>query len=186
MTDTQDGPDARVTHARARHVPCAAARSVVGADRVVARWPRRGPLPAPLREVLAQGFGARLRELRRERGWTQRQLAEAMRWTDKTVRRYEHGERRPTADVIMRLARHLATPRRDRRSIALELAALVGRNIRSGGREANGYLTAEEIEANLRRRIEGIRSTLDAGTGQKRAHERRLQRPDAPSRKASE
>lgn len=161
-------PDGGTRHVPGPRVCDARVRSVVDADRVVARWPRRGPLPAHLRELLAQGFGARLRELRRERGWTQRQLADAMRWTDKTVRRYEHGERRPTADVVMRLAGHLATPERDCPSIALEFGRLVGRNIRSGGREKAGYRpdadVAEEAEKELRRRIEAIRGARRRGS----------------------
>lgn len=121
------------------------------------RQPRRGPLPDEVRKHLANGFGAKVRELRRERGWTQQQLAEAIGRDRATVSRFETGRHRPTVPVIRLLAGALATPRRHRAAVALELGNLAGRNVRVGRRHAAKYATRDQLLAAIDRRV-------DAGT----------------------
>lgn len=55
------------------------------------------------RQVL-KAFGKRVRELRRERGWTQEELAEAADLHENYVSRLETGEQEPGLFVILRLS----------------------------------------------------------------------------------
>jgi transcriptional regulator with XRE-family HTH domain len=50
-------------------------------------------------------FGKRVRELRKARGWTQEELAEAADLHENYVSRLETGEQEPGLFVILRLAR---------------------------------------------------------------------------------
>lgn len=54
-------------------------------------------------------FGKRVRQLRKERGWTQEQLAEAANLHENYVSRLETGEQEPGLFVILRLASALRT-----------------------------------------------------------------------------
>lgn len=56
---------------------------------------------------LAFELGRAVRELREERGWSQRQLAEAAAMTQSAVARFEAGGTVPTLPVLERLARAL-------------------------------------------------------------------------------
>ena len=46
-------------------------------------------------------FGNRLREIREEKGFTQRQFAEKIGSTERGIQRYESGEREPAFRVIL-------------------------------------------------------------------------------------
>jgi len=52
-------------------------------------------------------FGKRVRELRKARGWTQEQLAEAADLHENYVSRLETGEQEPGLFVLLRLCRAL-------------------------------------------------------------------------------
>lgn len=52
-------------------------------------------------------FGKRVRELRKDRGWTQERLAEAADLHENYVSRLETGEQEPGLFVILRLCRAL-------------------------------------------------------------------------------
>lgn len=56
---------------------------------------------------LAFELGRAVRELREERGWSQRQLADAAAMTQSAVARFEAGGTVPTLPVLERLARAL-------------------------------------------------------------------------------
>jgi transcriptional regulator with XRE-family HTH domain len=58
-------------------------------------------------ETIQEHFGSRVRDLRKERGWTQEQLAEAAgrHWT--YVGGIERGERNVTLQVVADIARAL-------------------------------------------------------------------------------
>jgi transcriptional regulator with XRE-family HTH domain len=53
------------------------------------------------------GFGARLRALRDQRGWTQAQLAERAGCNSFTVAKTERGEQEPAWPLVLALARAL-------------------------------------------------------------------------------
>jgi transcriptional regulator with XRE-family HTH domain len=53
---------------------------------------------------LAKSFGARVKALRNGRGWTQAQLADAMRVSDEWVRKIERGLNNPSFATIEALA----------------------------------------------------------------------------------
>lgn len=68
---------------------------------------------------LAEGFGARVRRLRAERGWTQPQLSKeieeatgyAVRYSPSEISRYERGRvKNPGLDVVQNFARGLGVP----------------------------------------------------------------------------
>ncbi|MCI9575962.1 MAG: helix-turn-helix transcriptional regulator [Clostridiales bacterium] len=48
-------------------------------------------------------FHERLKKLRTEKGFTQKQVAEKLGMAVRQYQRYEHGERKPTYDVIIEL-----------------------------------------------------------------------------------
>ncbi len=50
------------------------------------------------------GFPETLARLRKDKGWTQQQMAEAIGMATIQVRRYERGVSQPTLDVIKRMA----------------------------------------------------------------------------------
>lgn len=56
-------------------------------------------------------FGKRLKELRKEKGLTQQQLAERIWVTKATISYYEQSERIPSPDVLIKLSRvfHVST-----------------------------------------------------------------------------
>ena len=49
-------------------------------------------------------FGAHLKELRKSRGITQKQLALAISASERGIQQYELGERKPTYDMLIALA----------------------------------------------------------------------------------
>ena len=54
--------------------------------------------------ALGQQLGLRIRELRLQRGWSQKALAERLHINKSVVSYYELGERYPTYDVLLSLA----------------------------------------------------------------------------------
>lgn len=49
-------------------------------------------------------FGAHLKQLRKSRGMTQKQLALAISASERGIQQYELGERKPTYDMLISLA----------------------------------------------------------------------------------
>lgn len=65
----------------------------------------------PYEETLhRRAFGARVGDLRRERGWTQEDLAERAGVHRSYLAAVESGARNPTLDVITKIAKGLAVP----------------------------------------------------------------------------
>ena len=60
--------------------------------------------------VEAEIFGKRLRQLRRDAGWTQEQLAEAAGITTTYTSDLERGTKVPSLTILLRLSRALAIP----------------------------------------------------------------------------
>lgn len=58
-------------------------------------------------QALLRRFGAKLRQLRTDRGLTQAQLAKKVKVGSRTIFVYEQGRMAPSIDVIARLARFL-------------------------------------------------------------------------------
>lgn len=58
-------------------------------------------------------FGARVRELRTERGWSQEDFAHRANLDRTYVSGIERGTRNPTLDIIQKLARALDVPAAD-------------------------------------------------------------------------
>jgi len=56
-------------------------------------------------QAILQRFGQRVRELRKARGWTQEQLAEAADLHENYISRLETGEQEPGLFTILRLCR---------------------------------------------------------------------------------
>ena len=54
--------------------------------------------------LLGQQVGLRIRELRTERGWSQKALADRLQINKSVISYYELGERYPTYDVLLSLA----------------------------------------------------------------------------------
>ena len=46
-------------------------------------------------------FGGRLRQIRKEHNLTQKQLADLIGGTERSIQNYEAGDRKPTFDVIL-------------------------------------------------------------------------------------
>ena len=69
-------------------------------------WTTR-PGWATVRNMDSEASGARVSELRKERGWTQDQLAHASGVTQKTISRIENGHNQPRPETIAALARAL-------------------------------------------------------------------------------
>lgn len=49
-------------------------------------------------------YGARIRELRKERGWTMKQLGQRLNLAESTISGYENEIRRPDMDILIRFA----------------------------------------------------------------------------------
>ena len=60
-------------------------------------------------QAILRGFGQRVRELRKARGWTQEQLAEAADLHENYISRLETGEQEPGLFTILRLCRAFET-----------------------------------------------------------------------------
>jgi transcriptional regulator with XRE-family HTH domain len=60
-------------------------------------------------QAILKGFGRRVRELRKARGWTQEQLAEAADLHENYISRLETGEQEPGLFTILRLCQALET-----------------------------------------------------------------------------
>jgi transcriptional regulator with XRE-family HTH domain len=56
-------------------------------------------------QAILKGFGQRVRELRKARGWTQEQLAESADLHENYISRLETGEQEPGLFTILRLCR---------------------------------------------------------------------------------
>ncbi len=69
-----------------------------------------------------------IRELRRERGWTQLELANRLEVTPSTVYNWERGKFEPTASMFRRIALAFGVP--------MEEIALVGIDVASEGKAA--------------------------------------------------
>lgn len=54
--------------------------------------------------ALGQQLGLRIRELRLQRGWSQKALAERLHINKSVISYYELGERYPTYDILLSLA----------------------------------------------------------------------------------
>lgn len=93
-------------------------------------WPTSGPLSPEVRQDLAEGFGARVRALRGERGLTQQALADLLCCDERTVRRLEHGERRPTRQHVAWLAAALSPRGQSPQVLDYALLDLVGDHMR--------------------------------------------------------
>jgi transcriptional regulator with XRE-family HTH domain len=135
-------------------------------------WPRSGPLSAEVRQALADGFGARVRALRGERGMTQVKLAELLCCDPRTIRRLERGEHRPSRQQVAWLAAALAPEGEHPMSLDHVLLDLVGdqsrpwlsrkhrrRGLLSGLYTLPIELNAERraLEAQVRRMLSGRR-----------------------------
>lgn len=118
-------------------------------------------------------FGKRLRELREERGVSQKEMAEALRVSAAYLSALEHGRRgQPTWDMLQRIItyfniiwdeaeelQHLATISHPRVVIdtaglspqATELANLLSKSIRLIDKDTIIHLT-QEVEAAIKRR----------------------------------
>jgi len=60
-------------------------------------------------QAILRGFGQRVRELRKARGWTQEQLAEVADLHENYISRLETGEQEPGLFTILRLCRAFET-----------------------------------------------------------------------------
>lgn len=135
--------------------------------RVRSPWTRSGPLPVEVREHLAAGFGARVRELRAGAGWSQERLAEVLGCDRRTVGRLERGEHRPSRQQVAWLARAFTPAGVSPLPLDVELLELTGehhrhrrRGSRSGLYDLPGELGAELARAErqlaaARRRLHG-------------------------------
>ncbi|WP_440899187.1 helix-turn-helix domain-containing protein [Actinosynnema sp.] len=139
-TDNSPTAGARTSARRARDVA-----------RVRGRWEREGPLPVEVRERLAKGFGARVRGLRKARGWSQVQLAEVLGCAAKTVGRLERGEHRPSRQQVAWLARAFTPAGVHPVVLDVELLNLVGapRRGRRRGSRSGLYSLPGELGAEL-------------------------------------
>jgi len=60
--------------------------------------------PRPQPSVFSRAFGARLRELREERGWTQRELDSRLGILQSKLSKYESGTHQPSLRTLVRMA----------------------------------------------------------------------------------
>lgn len=60
--------------------------------------------------ILYMGFGANIRQLRQERGWTQLELAEKLGISQKAITSYEREAREPNLEKIQQLAKVFEIP----------------------------------------------------------------------------
>jgi transcriptional regulator with XRE-family HTH domain len=61
-------------------------------------------LPIRVDEGMAMALGERIREIRKERGWSQAQLGKLIGTDSQYVSRYENGRISPSVDALVRLA----------------------------------------------------------------------------------
>jgi ribosome-binding protein aMBF1 (putative translation factor) len=88
------------------------ARSRLRPDNASGRTSRVGRIPQDVLRIVVrpETLADRLRRLRRDRGWSQRDLAQRAAVPHATVGKIESGEaREPTAHTVARLARALDT-----------------------------------------------------------------------------
>jgi transcriptional regulator with XRE-family HTH domain len=71
-----------------------------------AAMPRK-KTPKPAHDAVAETFGQRLARLRKERGWTQQELAERAGIIQALISDYERDKLRLNADIIVRFANAL-------------------------------------------------------------------------------
>src|SRR6476469_2268072 len=104
--------------------------------------------PCPIEQrFLADGFGRRLRERRRQAGLTQAQLAERTGRTQKFVSYLERGLRRPEALTVVLLSRTLAPTAREQKAVRVELRHLAGDSMRQWRRrDGRDYMASMETE----------------------------------------
>lgn len=125
--------------------------------RVRSQLVRRGPLSAEVSGSLTAGFGARVRDLRVARGWSQGQVAEELGVDRRTVGRLELGQRRPTLQQVVLLARVLAPEGTSSAALESELLGLAGEHVRyrRGGQKV-GVVSLRQVKRSLRQRA-GVR-----------------------------
>jgi transcriptional regulator with XRE-family HTH domain len=106
-------------------------------------------LPVAERERLAAGFGARVRALRAEHGWSQERLAEVIGCDRRTVGRLERGEHRPTRQQCAWIARAFTPVEADPLVLDVELLNLAGapRRKRRRGSRSGLYTLPGEMGA---------------------------------------
>lgn len=135
-------------------------------------WVRTGPLAPEVRRHLADGFGARVRALRGERGMTQVRLAELLSCDARTLRRLERGEHRPTRQQTAWIAAALSPEGQHPQVLDHVLCDLVGKDMRPRTRKLRRrellsslyVLPAERttqylaLQKQLRRMLSGHRS----------------------------
>ncbi|PRY43295.1 helix-turn-helix domain-containing protein [Umezawaea tangerina] len=97
---------------------------------VRSQWVRNGPLPVEVRDHLAAGFGARVRALRADRGWSQEKLAGLLGCDRRTVGRLELGQHRPTRQQCAWLAAALTPAGTSPMVLDHEFLGLVGERLR--------------------------------------------------------
>ncbi|WP_208297998.1 helix-turn-helix domain-containing protein [Actinophytocola oryzae] len=103
--------------------------------------------PGPIeRRYLADGFGRRLRQLRRRAGLTQQQLADRADRTRGHVSRLERGLRRPEWRTLLLLSQALAPTRAEQKAIRVELRMLAGDSAREWRRGGRHYVASVEAE----------------------------------------
>jgi transcriptional regulator with XRE-family HTH domain len=104
--------------------------------------------PGPIeRQQLADGFGARLRQLRRRAGLTQRQVAERAGRTPEFVSLLERGLRRPESLTVLLLSRVLASTRAEQKAVRVELRRLAGDSMRQWRRrDGRDFMASMEVE----------------------------------------
>lgn len=121
--------------------------------RVRSQWVRRGPLPVEVSGSLTAGFGARVRDLRLACGWSQEKVAEAIGVDRRTVGRLELGQRRPTLEQLVLLARALAPEGASPGVLESELLKIAGEHVRyrRGGQRV-GLTSRRQVKRSLRLR----------------------------------
>ena len=55
---------------------------------------------------MIKDFSEIVRELRKEKGLTQKALSESVSCTERSIRYYEAGERRPDLDILIKMAQY--------------------------------------------------------------------------------
>ena len=94
-------------------------------------------------------FGVHLKELRKSKNLTQKQLAAAIGASERGIQQYELGERKPTYDMLVTLANFFDVPmdelvgRDEPGNRSLHAGKLVARNLRRMRVELN--LTQEQL-----------------------------------------
>lgn len=126
------------------------------ASRLLAAMAR--PAPAQLKALASEGesFGQRLARLRRERGFTQVELAERVGTIQAIVSDYERDKLRPYADVVVRFASVLGVST----DVVLGVTAAAKR---SGASKNRRFLRRIELLSKLPKRDQdALLRTIDA------------------------